>query len=144
MQLGFRPSGAAGGNEARKIFVVLQEADGKQGKTTMERRDFLGFAFGAAFGTVMLAAGAQAAPVSPQPVAGASHLSQPGAADVRPAIATAEEVAKLQPEQVRWRRRHRHVRHRHGGMVRYGHVQFRRYLGDPRWGRRNWLLYSGW
>ncbi|MDR3467951.1 MAG: twin-arginine translocation signal domain-containing protein [Xanthobacteraceae bacterium] len=85
----------------------------------MERRHFLKLAAGIATGAAALAAGAQAAPLPLQPLAGDERL-KPANTDVHPAVATEAEVENLRPEQVRWghhwhrhwhRRWHWHRRH---------------------------------
>ena len=91
----------------------------------MERRNFLKLAIGAAAGAAAFTTVAQAAPLLPQQLDGA-----PGAnADVRPAVTSSEEVAKMKPEEVhwhgRWHYRHWGWRHRHWGWRR-------------RWHRRHW------
>jgi hypothetical protein len=79
----------------------------------MERRDFLKLAFGFAAGAATLAASAQAAPLSPQPL---RDTAQPSAnEDAHPAVTTRDEVDRLKPEEVRWGR---HWHHRHGGWRR--------------------------
>jgi hypothetical protein len=69
----------------------------------MERRDFLKIALGAAGGAAALAATAQAAPLAPHPLAEDERLPANEAA--RPAVATDDEVNRLKPEEVHWRRR---------------------------------------
>jgi hypothetical protein len=62
----------------------------------MERRHFLKIAFAAAAGTAVLAAGAKAAPLAPQPLA---QDQRPPAAneELRPAVTSADEVDRLKP-----------------------------------------------
>ncbi len=96
----------------------------------MERRHFLKLAFGLATGAVALAAGAQAAPLAPQPLPEDGRLP-PGNGDVRPAVATADEVDRLSPEEVRWGR----GRGRHGGWRGRRWGWRRRHWG---WHRRRW------
>lgn len=92
----------------------------------MERRNFLKLALGVTAGAAAFAAtAAQAAPLSPQPVGDAARMPQ-GNSDAHPAVTTSEEAAKLTPEQVHWRGRHRGWRHRHWGWRR------------RRWHRRHW------
>jgi len=81
----------------------------------MERRHFLKFAFGAAAGAAAtLAASAQAAPLAPHPLAEDGRMP-PSNENPRPAVTNGDEVDRLQPEEVHWRRRHWgwHRRHRH-------------------------------
>ena len=103
----------------------------------MERRHFLKLAFGFAAGGVALAASAQAAPLTPQPLAPGGQLP---AQDAHPAVTTGDEVDRLKPEEVRWgrrrgwgwhRRRHWGWRRRHWGWRRRWH---RRRV----WRRRYW------
>ncbi|MGA7995265.1 MAG: twin-arginine translocation signal domain-containing protein [Bradyrhizobium sp.] len=94
----------------------------------MERRHFLKLAIGIAAGTAGLAAGAQAAPLSPRPPGGDEHL-RPAHPDVHPAVTTEAEVEKLRPEQVRWGR---HWHHHHWHRRWHWH---RRHWG---WHHRHW------
>ncbi|MCA1415270.1 twin-arginine translocation (Tat) [Bradyrhizobium sp. NBAIM20] len=74
----------------------------------MERRNFLKLALGLTAGAAAFAAtAAQAAPLSPQPLADPARPLQ-GNPDAHPAVATGEEAAQLAPEQVHWRGRGRH------------------------------------
>jgi len=73
----------------------------------MERRNFLKLALGVTAGAAAFAATAQAAPLSPQPVGDPARMPQ-GNPDAHAAVTTGEEAAKLAPEQVHWRGRHRH------------------------------------
>ncbi len=79
----------------------------------MERREFLKVAFGVAAGVAALGAGAQAAPLSPQP------LGENGGSpreEIRPAVISGDEAARVTPEQVHWGRGHHWGwRHRHWG-----------------------------
>lgn len=84
----------------------------------MERRNFLKFALGMTAGAAAFAAAAaQAAPLSPQPVGDPARMPQ-GNPDAHTAVTSSEEAAKLTPEQVHWRGRHRGWRHRHWGWRR--------------------------
>ncbi len=99
----------------------------------MERRHFLKLAFGFAAGAVALAAGAEAAPLAPQPLT-TDGRPPPGNDDAHPAVTTGDEVDRLAPEQVRWGRGHhrgwgRRWRRRGWGWRR------RRHWG---WHRRRW------
>ena len=71
----------------------------------MERRDFLKFAFGFAAGAAALAATAEAAPLSPQPLA--ENGPPPSNERAQPAVTTKNEADSLTPEPVRWGRRRR-------------------------------------
>ncbi|MCA1474035.1 twin-arginine translocation (Tat) [Bradyrhizobium sp. NBAIM08] len=74
----------------------------------MERRNFLELALGLTAGAAAFAAtAAQAAPLSPQPLADRARTPQ-GNPDAHPAVTTSEEAAQLAPEQVHWRGRGRH------------------------------------
>ena len=92
----------------------------------MERRDFLKFAFGFAAGAAALAAGAEAAPLMPQPLPEGAPVP-PSKEAAQPAVTTEKEVERLTPEEVRWGRR------RGWGRRRWG-------WGRRRWRRRHW----GW
>jgi hypothetical protein len=86
----------------------------------MERRHFLKLAVGIAVGTAALAAGAQAAPLSPRPPGGEEHLPAANR-DIHPAVTSEAEVENLRPEQVHWGHHwHRrwHWRRRHWGWHR--------------------------
>jgi hypothetical protein len=111
----------------------------------MERRDFLKLAFGVAAGAAALAATAQAAPLTPQPIEGPDRSPQ-GNADAHPAVTSSEEAAQLKPEQVRWHghghhwgwhRRHWGWRHRHWGW-RHRHWGWRHRHWRHHWHRRHW------
>ncbi|MBH5402294.1 twin-arginine translocation signal domain-containing protein [Bradyrhizobium sp. CNPSo 4010] len=74
----------------------------------MERRNFLKLALGlTASAAAFAATGAQAAPLSPQPLADSTRPPQ-GNPEAQPAVTTREEAAELSPEQVHWRGRGRH------------------------------------
>jgi hypothetical protein len=106
----------------------------------MERRHFLKLAFGFAAGGVALAAGAQAAPLTPQPLAPDGQL--PAHPDARPAVTTGDEVDRLKPEEVRWGRgRHRGWGRRHWGWGRRHWGWRRRHWG---WRRRRWHRRRYW
>ena len=109
----------------------------------MERRHFLKLAVGFAAGAAALAASAQAAPLSPQPLA-EDHRMPQGEADVHPAVTSEAEVERLRPEQVRWgyhghghhwgwRHRHWGWHHRHWGW-RHRHWGWR----HRHWHHRHW------
>jgi hypothetical protein len=98
----------------------------------MERRHFLKIAFGAAAGTAMLAAGAKAAPLAPQPL---ERDQRPPVVDeeLRPAVTSADEVDRLKPEQVHWGH-HRHWHHHHWHRWRGWH----RHHWHRHWHRHRW------
>ena len=98
----------------------------------MERRHFLKLAFGFAAGGVALAAGAQAALLTPQPLVPDGQL--PANQDAHPAVTSVEEVDRLKPEEVRWGRR------RGWGRRRWGWRR-RRHWG---WRRRRWGFRRRW
>jgi hypothetical protein len=98
-----------------------------EGGDVMQRRHFLKLAVGVAAGAGALAASAQAAPLSPQPLAKDERLP-PAKEGVHPAVTSEDEVGRLKPEQVRWGW-HRHWRRRHWGWHRR-HWR--------RWHRRYW------
>ena len=101
----------------------------------MERRDFLKVALGVAAGAAAFAAGAQAAPLMPQPLSG--NGPSPAHQDAHPAVTDQDEVAQLKPEEVRW---HRHWgwRRRHWGWRRRHWGWRRRYWRRRYWRRRYW------
>jgi hypothetical protein len=90
----------------------------------MERRHFLKFTFGFIAGASALAAGAEAAPLPP--VAPEGQGLAPRRGEAEPAIASQDDVDRLAPDQVRWRRRWGYRRRRWGWRRR-------RYWG-PRFG----------
>ena len=91
----------------------------------MERRNFLKLAVGVAAGAAALSASAQAAPLSPQPIAKGDRLPAANE-DVHTAVTSEAEVEHLKPEQVRWGHHwHRHWHRRHWGW-------------HHRWHRRYW------
>jgi hypothetical protein len=104
----------------------------------MERRHFLKLAFGFAAGGIALAAGAQAAPLMPAPLADDAKVNP----DAQPAVTSGDEADRLTPEQVRWGRGR--GRHRGWGRRRWGWRRRRyrrRYWGwrrRRRWRRRYW------
>lgn len=97
----------------------------------MERRHFLKLAVGIATGAAALAAAAQAAPLSPQPLGGNERLS-PENRNVQSAVTTEAEVAQLKPEEVHWG----HHGHGHHGGWHHRHWGWR----HRRWGwhRHHW------
>ena len=104
----------------------------------MERRHFLKLAFGFAAGGIALAASAQGAPLTPQPLVPDGQL--PANPDAQPAVTSGDEVDRLQPEEVRWGRgRHRgwgRGRHRGWGRRRWGWRRRRHWGWRRRWHRR--------
>lgn len=101
----------------------------------MERRHFLKLAIGitaAAAGATALAATAQAAPLTPQPLAGGGQV--PANPDTHPAVTSGDEVDRLQPQEVRWG--HHWGHHRHWGWRRRHWGWHRRW--HRRWRRRYW------
>jgi hypothetical protein len=102
-----------------------------EGGDVMERRRFLKIAFGVAAGAAALVAGAQAAPLSPQPLAEDKRQLANEAA--RPAVTTRDEAESLKPEQVRWGHHHWH-RHWHRRHWRW----HRRHWHHRHWRRRYW------
>jgi hypothetical protein len=108
----------------------------------MERRSFLKVSFGFAAGASVLAAGAEAAPLPP--VTPESQGLAPRRGEAEPAIVSQDDVDRLAPDQVRWRRRWGYRRRRFWGHRRR-HWR-RRYWGWPRfrwpfprfWRRRYW------
>jgi hypothetical protein len=100
----------------------------------MERRHFLKLTFGFIAGASALAAGAEAAPLPPVTPEGQGLAPRRGEAE--PAITTQDDVDRLAPEQVRWRRRWGY-RRRYWGYRRRHWGYRRRHWG---WRRRHW----GW
>jgi hypothetical protein len=99
----------------------------------MERRHFLKFTFGFIAGATVLAAGAEAAPLPP--VMPQRQGLAPRRGEAEPAIASQDDVDRLAPDQVRWRR--------HWGYRRRRFWGYRR----RRWGwrrRRYWGPRFGW
>jgi hypothetical protein len=95
----------------------------------MERRDFLKIALGVVAGAAAVAATAQAAPLSPQPLNVDGRL--PAQRDAHPAVTNDNEVGHLKPQQVRWGHHwHRHWHHRHWRRRHWG--------WHRRWHRRHW------
>jgi len=104
----------------------------------MERRHFLKLTFGFIAGASALAAGAvgtEAAPLPPVTPEGQGLSPRRGEAEA--AIATQDDVDRLAPDQVRWRRRWRYRRRRFWGYRRRYWGYRRRHWG---WRRRHW----GW
>ena len=107
----------------------------------MERRHFLGLALGLAVSTA-LAAGAKAAPLSPQPLPGSGELPALNN-DAHPAVTSTAEVDQLKPEAVhwgrhwhrRWHRRHWGWRRRHWGWRRH---RWHHHHGHHHHWRRHW------
>jgi hypothetical protein len=100
----------------------------------MERRHFLKLTFGFIAGASALAVGAEAAPLPPVAPEGQGLVPRRGEAE--PAIATQDDVDRLAPDQVRWRRRWGYRRRRFWGYRRR-FWRRRRYWGyRRRWHRR--------
>jgi hypothetical protein len=72
----------------------------------------LKLALGLTAGAAFAATAAQAAPLSPQPLADSARTPH-GNPDAHPAVTTSEETAQLTPEQVHWHHRHWGWRRRH-------------------------------
>jgi hypothetical protein len=105
----------------------------------MERRHFLKLTFGFIAGAAALAsgAGAEAAPLPPVTPEGQGLVPRRGEAE--PAVTTQDDVDRLAPDQVRWRRRRWGYRRRYWGYRR--RRWRRRYWGYRRrrvWRRRDW------
>ena len=111
----------------------------------MERRHFLKLTFGFIAGASALAAGVmhtEAAPLPPVPPEGQGLVPQRGER-AEPAIATQDDVDRLTPDQVRWRRRWGY-RRRYWGYRRRRFWR-RRYWGyRRRWHRRFWRRRYYW
>ena len=104
----------------------------------MERRHFLKLTFGFIAGASVVAAGAEAAPLPPIAPEGRTPVPQSGER-AEPAIVTQDDVDRLAPDQVRWRRRWGY-RRRYWGYRRRRFWR-RRYWGYRRrrfWRRRYW------
>ncbi|HXO69217.1 MAG TPA: twin-arginine translocation (Tat) [Bradyrhizobium sp.] len=105
----------------------------------MERRHFLKLTFGFIAGASVLAAGAEAAPLPPVTPEGQGLAPRPGER-AEPAVTTQDDVDRLAPEQVRWRRRW-------GYRRRYWRVRRRRFWRRRYWGyrrRRFWRRRYWW
>ena len=113
----------------------------------MERRHFLKLTFGFIAGASALAAGVidtEAAPLPPVPPEGQGLAPQRGEAE--PAVTTQDDVDRLAPEEVRWRRRWGY-RRRYWGYRRRRFWRRRRYWGYRRrrvWRRRFWRRRYYW
>ena len=82
----------------------------------MERRDFLKFAFGIAAGAGAIAAAASAASAAPMLSPQHDLMNSPKPepdVTAKPAVADQDDLARAEPEQVQWRRRHYRRHHRH-------------------------------
>jgi hypothetical protein len=110
-----------------------------QRRDVMERRHFLKLTFGFIAGASALAAGAvstEAAPLPPLAPEGQGLVPQRG--EPEPAIASQDDVDRLAPDQVRWRRRW-------GYRRRYWGFRRRRYWGyRRRWHRRRFWRRRYW
>jgi len=92
----------------------------------MERRHFLKLAVGIAAGAATLTVAAEAAPLSPQPLANNESM-RTGQDDIHPAVTSEEEVGHLKPEEVRWGHHWHHHWHRRWHRHHWRH-----------WHRRHW------
>jgi hypothetical protein len=111
----------------------------------MERRHFLKLTFGFIAGAAALASGAEAAPLPPVPPEGQGLVPRRGE-PAEPAVTTQDDVDRLTPEQVRWRRRWGYRRRRFWGYRRR-YWRRRRYWGYRRrrfWRRRFWRRRYYW
>jgi hypothetical protein len=108
----------------------------------MERRHFLKLAFGFVAGASALAAGAVATEAAPlPPVTPEGQGLAPRRGEPEPAVTTQNDVDRLVPEEVRWRR--------HWGYRRHWGWRRRRYWGyrrrwHRRWRRRYWRRRYWW
>jgi hypothetical protein len=103
----------------------------------MERRHFLKLTFGFIAGASVLAAGAEAAPLPPVTPEGQGRIPGPGER-AEPAITTQDDVDRLAPDQVRWRRRW-------GYRRRFWGYRRRRFWRRRTWGyRRRWHRRRFW
>src|ERR1700694_1586334 len=80
--------------------IASHHSPSRKRKDVMERRDFLKIAFGVVAGAAAVAATAQAAPLSPQPLSVDGRL--PANQDAHPAVTNQSEVDRLKPQEVRW------------------------------------------
>ncbi|MBR0778404.1 twin-arginine translocation (Tat) [Bradyrhizobium diazoefficiens] len=104
----------------------------------MKRRNLLKFAFGIAVGVTAFTAAAQAAPMSPQPIADPAGMSRAGP-DILPAVTSNEEAARLKPVQVHWHGHHGGWHRRHWGWHHHRHWGWRhRHWGHHHWHHRHW------
>jgi hypothetical protein len=118
-------------HSSRRSETLLRPPITREGEI-MERREFLKFSLGAVAGAAALAASANAAPLPP--IQATQGLAPPRGDSAEPALATKNEVDRLQPEQVRWGHHwHRHWHRRHWGWRRWHHRHWHR-----RWHRRHW------
>jgi hypothetical protein len=108
----------------------------------MERRHFLKLTFGFIAGASALAAGAVATEAAPlPPVTPEGQGLAPPRREAEPAVTTQDDVDRLAPEEVRWRR--------HWGYRRHWGWRRRRYWGyrrrwHRRWRRRYWRRRYWW
>jgi hypothetical protein len=109
----------------------------------MERRHFLKLTFGFIAGASVLAASAEAAPLPPVAPERQGRVPRPGDR-AEPAITTQDNVDRLAPDQVRWRRRWGYRRRRFWGFRRR-YWRRRRYWGyRRRWHRRRFWRRRYW
>ena len=103
--------------------VVTLLSRGQLERIAMERRHFLKLAFGFAAGAALAVQSQIAAEAAPLPPATPGGLT-PDPVEPEPAVASQEDIERLSPEQVQWRRRRRYRIYR------------RRYRRRPVWGYR--------
>jgi hypothetical protein len=101
----------------------------------MERRHLLKLAIGLAAAAITLNATAHAAPLFPHPLT-ESNASQ----DPQRALITAEEVQRLEPQEIRWGHGHHWGwHHRHWGWHhRHWGWRHRHWGWHHRWHRHHW------
>ncbi|MEA2891636.1 MAG: hypothetical protein QOI05_2429 [Bradyrhizobium sp.] len=105
----------------------------------MERRHFLKLTFGFIAGASALAVGAEAAPLPPVTPEGQGPVTP---REAEPAIVSQDDVDRLAPDQVRWRR-HWGWRRRHWRWRRRRYWGYRR-RWHRRWRRRYWRRRYWW
>jgi hypothetical protein len=111
--------------------IASHHSPSRKREDVMERRDFLKIGLGVVAVAAAVAATAQAAPLSPQPLSVDGRL--PAQRDALPAVTNDNEVDHLKPQEVRWGHHwHRHWHHRHWGWRRHHWGRHRR------WHRRHW------
>jgi hypothetical protein len=103
----------------------------------MKRRYLLKFAFGIAAAVAAFTAVAQAAPLSPQPIADPAGMSRVNP-EALPAVTSSEEAARLKPELVHWHGHHGGWHHRHWGWHHRHWGWHHRHWGYRHWHHRHW------
>ncbi|HTB04446.1 MAG TPA: twin-arginine translocation signal domain-containing protein [Bradyrhizobium sp.] len=123
------------GHSSRRIQTLSASLATDEQGDVMERRDFLKLAIGIAAGSAALATSVKAAPLAPQSIAGDQLPAAPEQPELRPAVTSADEVSRLQPEQVRWGHHWHHHWHRRWHRRHWGwhHRHWHR-----RWHRHHW------